>query len=644
MPEETTKLSGGGGSPALSARPLDHGKRQLIIAPRRGAAPWAAAPRSVAGAALRSTLSQIPGLDVVRVLPARHTPSAGAVPSDPASETYVVRIDPERAEWLKQTLLPQFIVEEDAPLEYGTPAGLPRPAPARLTAWCAPGPLETRPIRFRVLGEADKPVPSAGVSLTGEGFPQESRTDKRGEVTVPLTALPGRRPRSVLVTAPSGHWELFLSDPELSEGDVNVVRLRAIDETISGFPERFRYGWGQVQMGLDRLPETFTCKGVSMALVDSGVDSTHPLLRHVRLGADLTNGADPQTWTQDVVGHGSHCAGILAARDESGRMLRGFAPDAEIHALKVFPGGQVSNLLEALDYCLERGVDIVNLSLGSARPSAAVEQRLEDLARHGIACIAAAGNSGGPVQYPASSPYTLAIGAVGRLDAYPDRTWEGTTVVPELVAPDGVFSPSFSAVGPEVAVCAPGVAILSTVPGGFEPLSGTSIAAPHVAGLAAVLLAHHPLFQGPLRARGPQRVAALFQMIRSLCVPYAFAGRAGAGLPRLHGLEDVLRASASANGHATASPGNGRASAAAPLGSAMGAAVPSAVTSAAMSGLPRPLAGVVGTPVFGAAAPSAGPFVDTWYAGPVYVAVPLAAQEWPFHALLESLRQQSGGA
>ena len=63
------------------------------------------------------------------------------------------------------------------------------------------------------------------------------------------------------------------------------------------------------------------------------------------------------------------------------------------------------------------------------------QQRLEELAQHGIACIVAAGNSGGPVPYPASSPYTLAIGAVGRLDAYPDRTWEATTVVPQLVAP-----------------------------------------------------------------------------------------------------------------------------------------------------------------------------------------------------------------
>jgi subtilisin family serine protease len=126
---------------------------------------------------------------------------------------------------------------------------------------------------------------------------------------------------------------------------------------------------------------------------DSGVDTTHPLLRHIRLGLNLTGPADPHGWSQDIIGHGSHAAGIIAARDESGKMLRGFVPDAEIHVLKVFPGGRLSSLLEALDYCLEREIDIVNLSLDTLQPSAAIEQKLEEAAFHGIACIVAAGSS-----------------------------------------------------------------------------------------------------------------------------------------------------------------------------------------------------------------------------------------------------------
>ena len=381
-------------------------------------------------------------------------------------------------------------------LEYATPTGLVRPGPARLASWSFAGAVETRQMRFRVIGEGDKPLANVGVSLTGEGFPQEGRTDKKGEVTMPLIGLPGKRARSLFASSPSNYWDHYLTEPELLDGEVNVVRLRPIDETIAGFPAHYRYGWGQLQMGLDRVSETLGGKGVKVAIVDSGVDTTHPLLRHIHLGLDLTSPADPHAWTQDIIGHGSHAAGIIAARDESGKMLRGFVPDAEIHVLKVFPGGRLSSLLEALDYCLEREIDIVNLSLGTLQPSQAIEQKLEEAALHGIACIVAAGSSGGPVQYPASSPYTLAVGAVGRLNEYPDETWDATTVLPNLIAADGIFSPSFSCTGPEVAVCAPGVAIVSTVPGGFEPQSGTSTAAPHVTGLAALLLAHHPAFSG----------------------------------------------------------------------------------------------------------------------------------------------------
>ena len=169
---------------------------------------------------------------------------------------YVARMDPDRAEVIRQTLPPQLIVEEDAPLEYATPTGL-RPGPTRLASWSSVGAVETRHIRIRVIGEGDSPLPNVGVSLTGEGFPQEGRTDKKGEITLPLIALAGRRARSLFATAPSNYWDHYLTEPEVSDGEVNPVRLappRRDDRGVSrAVPIR---GGARSRWVWTRIPET----------------------------------------------------------------------------------------------------------------------------------------------------------------------------------------------------------------------------------------------------------------------------------------------------------------------------------------------------------------------------------------------------
>jgi len=357
-----------------------------------------------------------------------------------------------------------------------------------------------------------------------------------------LFTLPGHSAKSLFISTKSGYWDRFIRQPPLDENNVNVVRLKSLSETIQGFPGNYRIGWGAKLMGLDAIPDTLTGAGVRVAIIDSGADVTHPLLQHIKTGADYTDGGAPTSWSRDVVGHGSHCAGTIAARSD-GSGPRGFAPGAEIHVLKIFPGGRFSSLLDALDYCIANELDVVNMSLGSDQQSSIVEQKLQEAVQNGVACIVAAGNSGGPVQYPASSPNVLAVAAMGMLADLEEDTWDATQVSPRLVAPNGVFSPSFTCFGPEIAVCAPGVSVISTVPGGgFEPQSGTSMAAPHVTGLATLVLAHHPVFQTAFKQRGPQRVAALFATLRQICAPTPLdRERAGAGVPLLQNLLPSLQ-------------------------------------------------------------------------------------------------------
>jgi subtilisin family serine protease len=119
-----------------------------------------------------------------------------------------------------------------------------------------------------------------------------------------------------------------------------------------------------------------------------------------------------------------------------------------------------------------------------------------------------------------------------------------------ITSADGYFSAKFTCFGPEVGVCAPGVAILSSVPSNnYAVWDGTSMAAPHVTGLAALVLAHHADFQGPFRARNAQRVERLFQILKQSAQPLNLgdARRTGAGLP------DALRALNLTAGAATVS-------------------------------------------------------------------------------------------
>jgi hypothetical protein len=539
----------GASSPASGASslpqapiPLKAAKRQYLISSIGGSTAAALGLQSLPAVNLRDTIRRL-DIDIVGVVPGLLPATLGALGST-SGGFFVTEIEPARAEALRRNVPPNIAIEENHRLGYGDPP-MRKVDPRTSLSLAAAGVTQTFPITVRIVGRGGAPIEGAMVQLASDGL-SEGKTDANGLVTLNLILAPGGRARLLYVDVPRDHWDIYIQDPEIAPGQTYEVRAKSLfemPEILPNFPAEFRFGWGQRLMELDRIPADCDGAGVRIAIIDSGADRTHPLLQHIQQGFDATQeNMIGGNWAQDVIGHGTHCAGIITARPADGHAMRGFAPAAEIIVFKIFPGGDFTALARCINRCVELQVDIVNLSLGaSVSANLAVDQTMEAAVRSGVAFIVAAGNSGSEVQYPASSRYAMAVAALGAQGMFPENTYDESTIDPTLPMVEALFSPNFTCRGSQVAVSAPGVSIVSSWPNGYNPDSGTSMAAPHVTGLAALLLAHHPIFRGQFRERNAARVNALYQLTRSISVPIAFgADRVGAGLPRLGSLGATL--------------------------------------------------------------------------------------------------------
>ncbi len=254
-------------------------------------------------------------------------------------------------------------------------------------------------------------------------------------------------------------------------------------ESFTGRP------WYLQRVLLDELWDRSRGEGVRVAVIDTGVDAEHPQLTgavDVAAGADLIpedkqrDGA-PQGPTADLVGHGTKVAGIIAARPAEDTGFVGIAPEATIIPIRqndADGAGNTETLAQGIRHAIREKADVINISQDTVKPlpddhplKAAVDEALAA----DIVVVASAGNDGADGQlkntFPASLPGVLAVAAS-------DRNNERAL---------------FSQRGEFVGVAAPGVDIVSTVPGGGHCAdNGTSFAAPFVAGVAALLLAEHP--------------------------------------------------------------------------------------------------------------------------------------------------------
>ncbi|MGB2758155.1 MAG: S8 family serine peptidase [Acidimicrobiia bacterium] len=250
-------------------------------------------------------------------------------------------------------------------------------------------------------------------------------------------------------------------------------------ETLSTDPSR-TYQWSLDQFGFESIWPHQNGAGVTVAVIDTGVASVNDLSGALLPGRTFLNddgvGAAGQT---DQNGHGTHVAGIIGARKNNGIAIAGTAPGVSILPVRVLDaggGGWDGDIAAGIIWAVDHGATVINASLGGDQPSSALLSAVNYAESHGVVLVVAAGNdglTGSQWSYPAAYATPIAVGAVQQSGQLAD----------------------FSTRAPYLDVVAPGVGIRSLLYSsatGTATISGTSQAAPHVAGLVALMRAERP--------------------------------------------------------------------------------------------------------------------------------------------------------
>jgi subtilisin family serine protease len=216
--------------------------------------------------------------------------------------------------------------------------------------------------------------------------------------------------------------------------------------------------------------------GVKVVVIDTGIDYNHADLKPIIKGGwnMITKTAD----FMDDHGHGTHCSGTIAGQGQviAGTAIWGVAPKVDLYGVKVLDAqgsGTFDDVIAGMQWAVDNHMDVASMSLGASQGNDSLQAMVKAMADHGVALVAAAGNDGGDgsadtIGYPAHYDGAIAIAASDINDQIAD----------------------FSSKGPVIAVTGPGVDVLSLAPGGgTATMSGTSMATPHNAGLAALAVA-----------------------------------------------------------------------------------------------------------------------------------------------------------
>jgi len=316
--------------------------------------------------------------------------------------------------------------------------------------------------------QAEKLIP---VLIQFGGRPGEAEiasvNKHRGVVTRQFQIVP-----AVAAKIPAVALEAIANEPGVVAVEPDGLMF-ADDAELDGTWGVKRIGCGPVHTGTfpATSPVPVLGTGVRVAVLDTGIDYLHSeLFPNYAGGYDfINNDSNPI----DDQYHGTHVAGTIAAADDNLGVV-GAAPGASLYAVKVLGSngsGSYSAIIAGLDWCVQNGIHVANLSLGSSGdPGSTVKAAFDNAYAAGLVIVASAGNSGAgtdTVGYPAKYASVIAVASTTSSDG----------------------RSSFSSTGPAVEIAAPGSSIYSTYPGGgYAYLSGTSMAAPHVAGVAALIL------------------------------------------------------------------------------------------------------------------------------------------------------------
>lgn len=232
-------------------------------------------------------------------------------------------------------------------------------------------------------------------------------------------------------------------------------------------------------LGLNDVHTVAQGEAAKVAVLDTGIDPSHPMLAPRIMGGwdFIDNDPDPTDTptgldvngdgvADGAYGHGTHVAGIVLLTAPRAKLLVARVLDADGR-------GDVRTVAAGIRWATANGAKVINMSLGMLRPSNAIAVAIHEATLRGVVCVASAGNWGAstPLEWPGANPEVISV-----------------------AADDANNRPaSFTSYGPQVDICAPGVAIRSTFPGGgYRVWSGTSMSAPFVSGAVAIAKGLHP--------------------------------------------------------------------------------------------------------------------------------------------------------